>query len=309
MSPESGHCLHVINSPAPFDNVLPFVKVAEHASFRGAAAALGVTAAAVTRSIQRLEARLGVRLFERSTRSVRLTEEGKRFAARCREALAQMALGEAEISASRTAQGTVNVSASPALAGLVVPSIARFLLRHPAIRVDLRLADRIVRFAEEEIDVALRVGEVSDESLVAHALASPRWATVASASYLARHGAPQSVDDLARHACLRFAPPRGKPRSWTFLDAPGGAPRAFEPKGPLDVDNGALLVPAAREDLGIVQVFDFMVREDVQRGQLVEVLPELGAPGPAVRAVHPTSRRQLPRVQAFVSFLKADLRA
>ena len=171
------------------------------------------------------------------------------------------------------------------------------------------IADRIVRFAEEEVDVALRVGEVIDESLVAHALASPRWATVASPTYLARRGRPQTVEDLASHACLRFAPPRGKPRGWTFLDAPGGSARPFAPNGPLDVDNGALLVPAAREDLGVVQVFDFMVKEDIQRGHLVELLPEVAAPGPAVRAVHPTSRRLLPRLQAFVAFMKADLRA
>lgn len=299
----------MVNNRDPFDNVLPFVQVAEHRSFRGAAGALGVTAAAITRSVQRLEARLGVRLFERSTRSVRLTEEGKRFDARCREALAQMSLAEAEISAARLPEGTVTISSSPALAGLVVPSVCRFLQRHPAIRVDLRLADRIVRFAEEEVDVALRVGEVSDDSLVAHALASPRWATVASPRYLARQGTPRSVDDLAGHACLRFAPPRGKARGWTFLDAIGGSPRPFAPSGPLDVDNGALLLPAAKEDLGIAQVFDFMVREDVAAGKLVEILPELAAPGPPVRAVHPTSRRLLPRVQTFVSFLKADLRA
>ncbi|MBL8743421.1 MAG: LysR family transcriptional regulator [Myxococcales bacterium] len=298
----------MVNNQAAFDNVLPFIKVAESASFRGAAAALGVTAAAITRSVQRLEARLGVRLFERSTRSVRLTEEGKRYAARCREALAQMALAEAEISAARTPQGVVTVSASPALAGLIVPSVARFLQRHPAIRVELGLSDRIVRFAEEEVDVALRVGEVSDESLVAHALASPRWATVASPSYLARHGTPESLDDLCAHACLRFVPPRGRPRPWIFLDASGTGTRSFEPRGPLDVDNGSLLVPAAREELGIAQVFDFMVARDIERGHLIEVLPDLAAPGPPVRAVHPTSRRLLPRVQAFVSFLRSDLR-
>jgi DNA-binding transcriptional LysR family regulator len=293
----------MINDEAePFAGVLAFVAVADALGFRAAAAKLGVTAAAVSRSVQRLEDRLGVRLVERTTRTVRLTPEGERYAMRCREAVAQMRLAEAEVQAAlRAPQGTLTVSASPILARLVVPRLGRLLLRHPALRVELSFSDRLVRFSEESVDVALRVGDVADESLVARQLLRPDWVTVASPAYLARRPAPRTIDDLAHHECLRFVPPRGRPRAWRFASG------AFEPKGPLDVDAGDALVAAALADVGVAQVLDFMVDDDLRAGRLVEVLANERSRGPAVQAVHPSGRRALPRVRAFVAFLAEEL--
>lgn len=293
----------MINDDADaFAGVVPFVAVADTLGFRAAAARLGVTAAAVSRSVQRLEERLGARLVERTTRRVRLTPEGERYAARAREALAQMKLAEGEvIAAQRAPQGTVAVSASPILAPLVVPRLARLFLRHPALRVELSLSDRVVRFAEDRVDVALRVGPAVDESLVAHVLLRPSWVTVASPAYLARRPPPKSVDDLAAHDCLRFAQGRSRPRPWTF------ATRSFEPEGPLDVDLGDALVDAAIAGVGVAQVLDFMAEGALRDGALVELLAHERAPGPAVQAVHPAGRT-LPRVRALLAFLADELR-
>ena len=295
------------NDDDPFVGLPAFVRVAEELSFRSAAGRLGVTPAAVSRSIQRLEQRLGVKLFERTTRTVRLTAEGTRFAARCREALAQVTIGSRELQESRsTPRGTLVVSASPILASLVIRRLARFSQRHPLVRTDLRLTDKVVRFAEDDVDVALRVGEPSDPSVVAHRLASTRWVTVASPTYLARRGLPRDVASLAEHDCLRFVPPRGNPRGWTFRAA-GDTTVTLAIASRLDVDQGDRLAAAALADVGIAQVLDFMVDDDLRAGRLVEILVDLAAPGPTVHAVHP--RRPLPRVRAFVELLEEELRA
>jgi LysR family transcriptional regulator, regulator for bpeEF and oprC len=286
---------------AAFDGLPAFVAVADSLSFRSAAAALGVTPAAVSRTVQRLEDRLGVRLFERTTRSVRLTAEGALFAGRCREALAQVRIGAAELSESRSApSGTLVVSASPILGRLVAPRLGRLLLRYPRVRVDLRFTDRVVRFADDEVEVALRVGAPNDSSLVAHVLSRPRWMTVASPAYLARRGAPRAVADLAAHECVRFVPPRGHARAWVFR----GGDVAITSR--LDVDHGDVLVDAALAGVGIAQVLDFMVQEHVAAGRLVEVLADAAEAGPVLHAVHP--RKPLPRVRALVELLVEELR-
>jgi DNA-binding transcriptional LysR family regulator len=294
----------VINN-STFGGVEAFVAVAETLAFRAAAERLGVTPAAVSRSVQRLEDRLGVRLFERTTRRVRLTREGERFAARCREAVAQLRLGEEEAQAVRGAvHGTLTVSASPILARLVTSRLARFALRHPAVTTELRFTDRVVRFDEEEgLDVALRVGGVHDESLAAKVLLRPRWTTVASPAYLARHGRPRTVGDLAGHACVAFVTfPTRRVRAWTF------AGEAFTPRGPIATDLGEALVDAALGGVGVAQVLDFMVTDHLRDGRLVELLADRAAPGPDVLAVH-RAGRSLPRIRAFVDFLVEDLRA
>ena len=296
------------NDPDPFDGVTVFLEVADALSFRSAATSLGVTPAAVSRTIQKLEDRVGAKLFERTTRTVRLTAEGSRFADRCREARFQVRIGRTELAdARRSPSGVLVVSASPILARLVVGRLARFRVRHPAIHVDLRLTDRVVRFAEDDAEVALRVGPPSDESVVAIALLETRWTTVASPAYLARRGEPRVVADLADHDRLRFAAPRARARPFVFVDPKTGATITYPGDAPaLEVDHGDLLVDAAKAGVGIAQVLDYMVEGELASGDLVLVLPDARAKGPTIHAVFP--KRSLPRVRAFVDFLAGELR-
>ena len=290
----------MINNADPVDGVVAFLHVAGTLHFRRSAEALGVTPAAISRTIGRLEERLGARLLERTTRAVRLTAEGAAYAARCREAYAQLRLAEDELSlAQRVPHGTLGVSCSHILAPFFAPILARFLGRYPALRADLRVTDRVVRFAEEEVDVGLRVGGIDDPDLVVHVLARPRWVTVASPAYLARRGVPRTPADLSGHACVRFVPPRGRPRRWTFADGPDVAV-----EGPLDVDRGDLLVSAALADLGIARVLEFMVVRELSERRLVEVLP--GSVRVPLSAVHLPSRRATPRVRALIRFLRGE---
>lgn len=293
----------MINDDAEaFSGLVSFLAVADTLGFRTAATKLGITAAAVSRSVQKLEDRLGVRLFERTTRTVRLTREGERYAARCREAMEQLRLAQAEVQdASRALAGTLRVSASPVLSRIVIPRLGRLLHRHPGLRIALSLSDKVVRFAEEDVDVALRVGPVADESLVSRVLLDTTFLTVASPTYLARRGAPQDRADLEGHDCLRFAPRGGKPQAWALASG------AFDARGSVDVDLGDAVVDAATADLGVARVLDFMVEDALREGRLVEVLPDERVPGPPVRAVHPSGRRASPRVRAFVTFLAEEL--
>jgi DNA-binding transcriptional LysR family regulator len=289
-----------------FDGVLPFVRVAEHLSFRRAAEAMGVTAAATSRAVQRLEDDLGVKLFERTTRTVRLTEEGARFLERCREAVAQVRAARDEMTeARRVPQGTLAVSASPILARLLVTRLADFLASYPALRVRLGFTDRFVRMPGDDVDVALRVGPGDDDGVVARPLLTTRWVTVASPAYVARHGAPERPEDLAGHACLRFLPPRGPARDWTYAERRGPLPV----QGPLEADLGEVLLDAALAGVGVCQVLDFMAAPALADGRLVELLAGAGVPGPTVFAVYAPSRRALPRVRVFVDFLATSLQS
>lgn len=276
-----------------------FVAVAEARSFREGARRLGLSAAAVSKAVARLEEALGVRLLERSTRSVVPTREGEVFLAHCRQALDALQAGVDRVGATRQAPvGGVRLSASPVLARPLVQALPRLRARHPLVEVELCLTDRLARLVEDEVDVALRLGPLSDSALVARRLRSPRWVTVASPALVARVGTPRRPADLPGLPCLGFVAPTGAVVDWSFVDH---APLALA--FPVRVDLGEHLVTAAVAGLGFAQVFDFMVAEDLAAGRLVEVLGEHGAPGPALHAIWRPGRQQLPRVRVVLDWL------
>lgn len=278
--------------------VVPFVEVAERSSFRRAAEVLGVSAAAVSKSVMRLEAQLGARLLARTSRSVRLTPEGEAFLTRAREAIAQLRAGRDEVEGrQRAPRGVVRISVSPILTQLALPELARLALRHEGLGFDLRVTDRIARLVEERVDVALRVGAPREPGFVARKLLDTRWQLVACPAYLARRGTPRRAEDLAQHDVLRFVPPSGKPRGLTLASG------EVDLHGPLVVDQGELLLDAAREGMGIAQVLDFMARADLASGDLVELLESESCAGPAVHAVHVSGRRAAARVRVVVAHL------
>ncbi len=286
-----------------FTGVLPFVRTAEAQSFRRAAEELGVTTAAISKAVAKLEERLGAKLLVRTSRSVALTPEGRAYLERCREAVDSLLAGREQLEqAASQPRGEVRLTLSPILGRIVVPALPRLASRYPNLRVRLTNTDRVSRLGSEHLDLAIRIGHHEDSSLVSRTLHRPRWVTVASPGYLARHGAPQAPEDLARHACLRFVGPSGKPTAWTFSGREG----TLAVDGPLTSDHGEQLVDAAVAGLGVAQAMSFMVHEPLRDGRLVQVLDGFEAEAPTVHAVSTPERAKTPNVRACVAFL-ADL--
>lgn len=284
-----------------FAGIVPFVTAAEAGGFTAAAERLGVTPAAVSKAVRRLEAELGVRLFDRTTRRVQLSGEGRRFFERCRAAMDAVRDGRDALALARAdPRGEVTLSLSPAVAPPVVARLGRLVARHPSLTVHLRISDRVARLVDDGVDVALRTGPLPDSTLVGRPLRRIRWATVAAPAYLATAPAPRAPADLERHRCVVFVAPGG-PAPWTFVV--DGEPLVVRPTARLDLDSGPLTVAAAEAGLGICQAFDFMVEDSVRAGRLVPVLEGFAADGPPMTALCLPDRQRLPRVRAVLDFL------
>lgn len=284
-----------------FTGVLPFFHVAEQLSFRRAAERLGVSTAAVSKAVTRLEERLGVTLLHRSSRVVALTPEGKLFHVRAREAVSSLQAGHAQLVRARAEpRGDVHVSTSFILGPVLVAALPSLAARYPDLVVHLDLSDRVTGLLAEKIDVALRVGARTSSTLVSRIVYRPRWVTVASPDFVARYGAPARPDELGRYNCLRFVDPRGRPVPWWFAER-GEAPSPHEVTGNLLVNQGDLLLAAVGTGTGIAQLLDFMVTERMREGQLVEVLDAYTAAGPPIHAVTAPGTRSA-NVRAIIDF-------
>lgn len=292
-----------------FSGVEPFFRVAEARSFRVAAEELGLSTAAVSKAVKRLEERVGVTLLSRTSRSVSLTPEGATYLERCREAIALMQEARTQLSqARRQPSGELKVSASLILGPLLVPELSQLALLYPKLSVRLAFSDRLSRLVEENIDVALRVGARESSSLVSRRLLSTRWVTVASPAFVVRHGTPSTPGELEMLNCVRFIQPNGKPRDFSFRE-PGRAKELMvRVSGNLALDHGGHLLDAARAGQGVAQVLDFMARPLLATGALVELLPSYSAPGPDVHAVMAPERSKASNVRALVELLAAAFR-
>ncbi len=286
-----------------FAGVVPFVHTAEERSFRRAAALLGVSPAAVSKAVAKLEEDLGVRLLTRSSRHVALTAEGEVFLDRCRDVIAGIRGARDVVSRARRApHGEVVVTLPFIVAPLVAPALSEPAARYPKLTFRLQLTDRVSRMVDEGIDVAVRIGDLGAASLVRRLLRRTRWVTVAAPSYLARRPAPASPRDLAAHDCLRFLAPNGKPRDWTFRGDDGAA-ELVHVRGSLLVDHGDFLVQAARSGMGVCQVLDFMIAGDLREGRLVELLAGHAAEGPPIHALCVPEKAKSPNGRAVLDFL------
>lgn len=285
-----------------FAGVLPFVRTAEERSFSRAAADLGVTTAAVSKAVKKLEDELGVKLLDRSSRVVALTRAGEVFLERCRQAVLNVqGAREAMQAATLEPQGELAVTLPFILAPFVVPNLGRLSAQYPRLSFRLSMTDRLARLADESFDVAIRMGALESSTLVARLLRKTRWVTVAAPGYLARHPAPRTPAELADHNALRFVAPDGKPRDWEFRE--NGRVRTVHVHGNLLIDHGTYLLGAAEAGLGVAQVFDFMVEDSVRQGRLVEVLGSYSAPGPRIHALTTPGRAKSTNVVAFNRFL------
>lgn len=281
-----------------FRGVVPFVAVAEEKSFRKAAARLGVSPAAVSKAVQTLEAAVGQPLFQRTTRAVSLTRAGELFFERCQQAVASVKGGRDALASERSQpSGQLVVSAPFVVVPLLVPVLALLSSRFPRLTFDVRVTDQLSRFAEESVDVAVRVGTLAESSLVARRLRRTRLLTIASPAYLARQGTPSKPEQLREHRCLMTRGPNNKTRPFLFASGP----LMVEPA--LLVDHAPTLVDAALAGLGVTQAFDFMVSALLDEGRLVQLLPTAAADGPDIHAVCAPGRRASANVRAAFAAL------
>lgn len=284
------------------------VAVVEAGSFAAAARQLDVSAVMVGKHVQQLEAHLGARLFQRSTRQNSLTEVGAAFYEDCRRVLEQVRWAESAVERSRAVpQGLLRVSAPFTLGNQVIaPAVADFLLRHEQVRVDLQLSDSVVDLAGDGFDVAVRIGRVADEGLVARPLAPYRMVIAAAPAYLEHHGAPLHAADLAQHQCLSHSVWQRRVE-WTLRE--DGADYFWPEYARMVCNQGDGLRQAALRGLGLVMQPEVLLAQDLASGALVEVLQHcLPAPRP-VHLVYPPDRRQLPKLARFVEHMVEALGA
>jgi LysR family transcriptional regulator for bpeEF and oprC len=285
-----------------FRGIVPFVAVAEEGSVRKAAVRLGVSPAAVSKAVVKLEAEVGLPLLARGGRRATLTREGEVFFGRCRPAVAAVEHARATLEEVRREPAGELVLSVPFVATmLVAPVMATLRLRHPRLRFRLHVTDEQSKLAEERVDVAVRIGVLTDSSLVARRLQGTRLLTVASPQYLARRGEARRREELDAHDSLVLIGPSGRPWPWIF--ASGMHPVASPV---MTTDHGPSLIDAALAGLGITQAFSFMVEPLVRAGRLVTLLADDVGTGPDVHAICSPGRRATPRVRAaFDAFADA----
>lgn len=284
--------------------IFVFLRVAEAGTLSGAARALGVSTAAVSAALARLERRLSVRLLNRTTRRLSVTAEGAEFYARCKQITAD--LEEAELTAGRAGRvpsGRLRVSMPSALGRMwIVPHLPQFVRAYPAVSLEIVCSDFVPFSMESGIDVSVQVGELQESRLMVHRLASTRYVVCASPDYLQQRGTPRTPEELTAHACLTYRRPRnGRLREWRFQS--GGAVRHVAMNGAMTFNSGEALVAAAAAGLGIVQVAEYYARPRLKSGKLIEILADYKTEGYDISVVFPQQKRIAPKLRVFVDFL------
>jgi len=283
-----------------------FAAVVDAGSFVQAADALAMSKPTVSRYIADLEQRLGVRLLQRTTRKLSLTEEGRSFYGRCKSVLADVETAETEItSKSAAVKGLIKVNV-PVSFGLLelAPRWPDFMAQYPDVELDITLADRVVDLVEEGYDLAVRIARLPNSSLVSRKLAATRMVLCASPGYLRKNGKPKNPSELTAHTVLSYSL-LATGDLWEF-DGPQGR-AAVTVKPVLRTNSGDTCIAAARKSKGIVLQPSFMVNADLQSGALVELMPQFRAQEFGIYAVYPTRQHVSPKVRAMIDFLAKSM--
>ncbi len=286
-----------------------FCLAAELSSFTAAANAASVTPAAVSRSVSRLEERLGVRLFVRTTRQIRLTEAGRVYFEQCRQALSQLVDAERLVTGEQVAPaGLLRISMpTPYAHYRLLPLLPKFRALYPDVQVDVHVSNRNIDFAEEGYDLAIRGRAPTDSNMIARKLEDAELVLVASPDYLKRAGTPTTLEDLQSHECIQFElPSTGRKIPWqfnvdkkeVFISTAGGYCCSEDVLG---------IVTLARNGAGLVQTYRFIVEKDIQNGDLIELLPHFGGTSRPFILLYPHARHMSLRVRTFVNFLIENL--
>ncbi len=289
-----------------FSGVEVLVAVVGTGSFARAAEALGLSDSGVSRAVARLEARLGVRLLDRTTRSLRLTDEGARFHAEAAPLLAALSDAALSLAGGRDAvRGRLRVEIDPFFSRLVLaPRLAEFLRRHPALSLELVTTEAPGDLVAHGFDLGIRFGEPAAAGLITRRLLDTRILTVASPAYLERHGRPEKPADLAKHACIHFRDPQSRrPFAWEFRRAREVVPVAVA--GALTVTDVGTMLGACLAGAGIAQVMALGCEDLLRRGELVELFPDWPGETFPLQACYPSRRQMPPRVRALIDFCVA----
>lgn len=290
------------------DAIRLFLRVVECGSFSAAAKEAGVGQSAVSKQVAALESQFNQQLLKRSSRGIALTEAGKAFydgALRLRDEFEQL---ETHVKfGADEAAGTLRISVAPVFGRFyIVPRLPALLERHPALNIELRVSERHVNLIEENIDVAIRHGEMQDSALTQRKLAESPLITLASPEYLAKHGAPTSPAELSGHQCIAFNGGRGV-HPWRFLDK-YGKPFTLMPQGRFQSNDGEQQRAAALAGMGITQFPAWLAGPDLASGALVPVLREFAVGSMPISAVFATKQMTNSKVRVFVEYLLGTLR-
>lgn len=293
-------------SRGALDGVEAFVRVAERRSFRQAAVDLGVTPSAVSQAVRTLEARMGVTLFTRTTRSVGLTEAGERFLERARPAFDEI------VAASNVARdlgakptGLLRLTAPRAVVPLLLqPVVASFSAAFPDVVVEIAASEELVDLAKGGFDAGIRLGEFIADDMVAVRLSAPfRHVVVASPGYLKSRGRPENLNELTRHACIRLRRSSGTLGHWRLV-GPGG-PVDLAVSGPLVVNDVPTMLTAALDGLGLAQMPEPIARQHLEAGELEELLPDHASQSSGLFLYFPSRNQVMPKLRAFIDHVKA----
>jgi DNA-binding transcriptional LysR family regulator len=287
------------------DGVEAFLGVAQHRSFRRAAAELGVTPSAISQAVRALEARVGAALFMRTTRSVGLTEAGERFLSRAKPAFAELvAASEVARELGQRPAGMLRLSVPRAVVPILLePLIASFCQAYPEVEVEIAASEELVDLAAEGFDAGIRLGQFIAADMVAVRLTPPfRFVVVGSPAYIARSGRPERPDDLRQHACLRLRRSNGALALWSLND--NGRAIEIAVSGPLIANDFPTMLGAAVEGMGLAQVPEPIAAGPVRAGKLVQVLRPFAPMAPGVFLYYPGRHQVMPKLRAFIDHVK-----
>ena len=282
-----------------------FLHIADEGSLTAAARAMEGSLPAVVRTLAALEAHLGVRLFNRTTRRISLTEEGKQYLENCRQVLAAVEDAESTLIAGAAEPAGNLVITAPVLFGqmYVAPAVTRFVQRYDKMRCNVVLLDRVVNLLEEGIDVGIRIGPLEDSSLIAQPLGSMRRRVVASPDYLRRHGQPKHPKDLLKANCIRFSVSTGP--GWTFYE--GSKQFKVAVTGNLDFNQAAPALDACLAGLGFGMFISYQIEPYLKQKQLKIVLEKFEPPPRPINIVYPHARLLPARTRVFIEWIKQEL--
>lgn len=286
------------------DTLRIFARVAELASFTQAADQLGLAKGRVSAAVQQLEAQLGTRLMQRTTRRVRLTPDGEQFLERCKELLADAEQLQAMFQpAASSLRGRLRIDLPTTLArDVIIPRLPEFLAAHPLLEVGISTTDRRVDVVQEGFDCVLRVGALADTGLVARPLGAVTMCNTASPAYLRTFGTPKTLADLAQHRIVHYAAKLGtQGAGWEYLD--GGVRRVLPMRSAVVVNSADAYQAACVAGLGLIQVPAHATQQLIDAGVLVDVMPQFRAAPMPVSLLYPNRRQIAPRVQAMLNWI------